>query len=96
MCSHPDSYADPSSHLEWEAPELTFVESQPGAESTRIENPEKSQPDAGNQYSTDHEKSSLHDPTPAETSSTFAVKYEVVDNSSKRGRPKLIDSQGYS
>ena len=79
--------------------ELTFVdpeESHPDAESTQIENPEESQPDVENQYSTDDEESSLHDPLPAETSSFFAVTYEIVENSSKRGRPKLIDSQGYS
>ena len=99
MCSHPDSYADPSSYLESGALELTFIdpeESHPDAESTRIENPEESQPYVESQYSTDHEESSLHDPTPAETSSSFAVTYEIVENSSKRGRPKLIDSQGYS
>ena len=92
-------YADPSTYLESGAPELTFVdpeESQPDSESTRIDSPEESQPDAENQYSTDHEESSLHDPTPAETSSSFAVTYEIVESSSKRGRPKLIDSQGYS
>ena len=33
---------------------------------------------------------------PFMTSSFFAVTYEIVENSSKRGRPKLIDSQGYS
>ena len=38
----------------------------------------------------------LHDPSPAETSSSFAVTHEIVEKSSKRGRPKLIDSQGYS
>ena len=39
---------DPSNYLESGAPELTFVdpeESQPDAESARIENPEESQPD---------------------------------------------------
>ena len=99
MCSHPDSYADPSSYLESGALELTFVdpeESHPDAESTRIENSEESQSDVESQYSTDDEESSLHDPTPAETSSSFAVTYEIVENSSKRGRPKLIESQGYS
>ncbi|CAH3158963.1 unnamed protein product [Pocillopora meandrina] len=99
VSSHPDSYADPSSYLESGALELTFIdpeESHPDAESTRIENPEESQPYVESQYSTDHEESSLHDPTPAETSSSFAVTYEIVENSSKRGRPKLIDSQGYS
>ena len=99
MCSHPDSYADPSSYLESGALELTFVdpeESHPDAESTRIENSEESQSDVESQYSTDHEESSLHDPTPAETSSSFAVTYEIVENSSKRGRPKLIESQRYS
>ena len=97
-CSHPDSYADPSSYLESGALELTIdhEESHPDAESTRTENPEESQPDVENQYSNDQEESSLHDPTPAETSSSFAVTYEIVENSSKRGRPKMIDSQGYS
>ena len=99
QCSHPDSYADPSSYLESEALEFTVIdpeESHPDAESTRNENPEESQPDVENQCSNDHEESSLHDPTPAETSSSFAVTYEIVENSSKRGRPKMIDSQGYS
>lgn len=41
-------------------------------------------------------ESSLEDPTPVELSSHFEVTYEVVEQSSKRGRPKLIDSQGYS
>ena len=68
----------------------------PDVESTRIENSEESQPDVENQYSTDHEESSLHDPTPAETMSSFAVTYEIVENTSKRGRRKLKDSQGYS
>ena len=80
LTSHLDSYADPSSYLESEAPELSFVdpeESQPDAESTRIE---------------DHEESSLHQPTPAETSSTFAVRYEIMENGSKRGQLKLFDS----
>ena len=99
VCSHPDSYADPSSYLKSGALELTFTdpeESHPDVESTRIEHPEESQPDVENQYSTDHEESSLHDPTPAETLSSFAVAYEIVENTSKRGRPKLKDSQGYS
>ena len=99
MCSHPDSYADPFSYLESGALELTFIdpeESHPDAESTRIENPEESQPDVENQYSTDQEESSLHDPTRAETSSSFTVTYEIVENTSKRGRPKPIDSQGHS
>ena len=98
-CSNPDSNADPSSYQESGALELTFFdpeESHPNAESTRIENPEESQPDVENQYSTDHEESSLHDPTQAETSSSFAVTYEIMENSSKRGRPKMIDSQGCS
>ena len=97
QCSHPDSYADPSSYLG--ALELTFIDPEefhPDAESTRTENPEESQPDVENQCSNDHEESSLHDPTPAETSSSFAVTYEIVENSSKRGRPKMIDTQGYS
>ena len=62
MCSHPDSYANPSSYLESGGLELTFIdpeESHPDAERTRIENPEESQPDVENQYSTDHEESSL-------------------------------------
>ena len=41
------------------------------------------------------EESSLQDPTPAEQSSSFAVTYEIVTQSSKRGRPKLIDNWGY-
>ena len=81
MC---DSYANPSSYLESGTSEL-----QPDAKSTRDESPEY-------EYSTDHEESSLHDPTPAETSSAFDVTYEIVENSSKRGREKLIDNQGYS
>ena len=71
-------------------------ESQPDSESTRIENPEESQPDVENQYSTDHEESSFHDPTPTETSSSFALTYDIMESSSKRGRPELIDRQGYS
>ena len=71
VCSRPDPYADPSSYLESQALEPSFVE--PDAESTRI----------------DYEESSLHDPTPAETTSTFAVTYQIVENSSKRGQPKL-------
>ena len=93
MCSRLDSYADPCSYLESEALEPSFVdpeESQPDAESTRIEDPEEFQPDAENQYSTDYEESSLHDPTPAETTSTFAVTYEIVENSSKRGQVYFI------
>ena len=89
-------YADPSSYLESGALELTFVdpeESLPDEESTRIENPKESQPDVENQYNTDHEESSLHDLTPAKTSSSFVVTYEIVENSSKRGRPKLIDRE---
>jgi len=78
VCSRPDPYADPSSYLESQALEPSFVE--PDAESTRI----------------DYEESSLHDPTPAETTSTFVVTYQIVENSSKRGQPKLIDSQGFS
>ena len=96
---HPDSYTDPSSYLESGALELTFIdpeESHPDAKITQTENPKESQPDVENQYSNDHEESSLHDPTPAETLSSFAVTYEIVENSSKRGRPKMIDSQGYS
>ena len=65
VCSHPYSYADPSSYLESGALELTFIdpeESHPDVESTRIENPEESQPDVENQYSTDHEESSLLTP----------------------------------
>lgn len=57
QCSHPNSYADPSSYLESGALELTFIdpeESHPDAESTRTENPEESQPDVENQYSNDH------------------------------------------
>jgi len=94
-----DSYADPSSYLESEAPEISFVdpeESHPDAENTRIKEPEEFQPDAENQYSTDHEESALHDPTPADTSSTFDLRYEIVENSSKRAQLKLFDSQGYS
>ena len=83
VCLHPDSYADPSSYLGSGALELTFIdpeESHPDAESTRIENPEESQPYVESQYSNDHEESSLHDLTPAETSSSFAVTYEIVTN----------------
>ena len=49
-----------------------------------------------NQYSTNHEESSFHDPTPTETSSSFALTYDIMESSSKRGRPELIDRQGYS
>ncbi|KAL9954405.1 hypothetical protein ACROYT_G041939 [Oculina patagonica] len=95
-----DSVADPSSYMELEAPNVTFAdhaEPQPDAESTRIEDPDESQADndAANQY-TDHEESSLLDPAPAETSSSFALTYEIVESSSKKGRPKLIDSHGFT
>ena len=95
---HLDSYTDPSSYLESGALELTFIdpeESHPDGKSTQTENPKESQPDVENQYNNDHKESSLHDPTPAETLSSFAVTYEIVENSSKRDRPKMIDSQGY-
>ena len=81
VCSHPDSYADRSSYLESGALELTLIdpeESHPDVESTRNVNPEESQPDVENQYSTDQEEFSLHDPTPAETLSSFGVTYEIV------------------
>lgn len=81
--------ANPSSYLESEAPELTFadpIQSQPDADSTQIEN----------EYSVDPIESSLHDPTPGEQPSSFAITYKIAENCSKRGRPKLIDSQGYT
>lgn len=81
--------ANPSSYLESEAPELTFadlIQSQPDADSTQIKN----------EHSVDPIESSLHDPTPGEQPSSFAITYEIAENRSKRGRPKLIDSQGYT
>ena len=64
----------------------------PDAESTRVEDMSHAEPD---QSLPSAEESSLQDPTPAEQSSNFAVTYEIVTQSSKRGRPKLIDNQGY-
>ena len=57
----------------------------PGAESTRIEEPEP-----------ESDEPSLMEPNPAEHSSTFAVTYEIVEQCLKRGRPKLIDRQGFT
>ncbi|KAJ7387684.1 hypothetical protein OS493_001024 [Desmophyllum pertusum] len=43
------------------------------------------------------EEPSLQDPDPAlELSSSLKLTYEIVRQSTKRGRPKLIDSQGYT
>ena len=64
----------------------------PDAESTRIEDMSHAEPHPSLPST---EESSLQDPTPAEQSSSFAVRYEIVTQSSKRGRPKLIDNQGY-
>ena len=64
----------------------------PDVESNRIENMSHAEPDP---WLPNTEESSLHDPTPAEQSSSFVVTYEIVMQSSKRGRPKLIDNQGY-
>ena len=71
MCSRLDSYADPCSYLESEALEPSFVD------------PEESQPDAENQYSTDYEESSLHDSTPAETTSTSTRSWRTVPKEAK-------------
>ena len=84
----------------------------PDAESTRVENgPEDSFTSVADPSETSlhasvtveetaesahSAESSLEDPTPVELSSHFEVTYEVVEQSSKRGRPKLIDSHGYS
>ena len=57
----------------------------PDAESTRIKEPEP-----------ESDEPSLLEPNPAEQSSTFAVAYEIVEQCSKRGRPKLIDSQSFT
>ena len=76
-----------TSHVE---PDLSL----PNAESTRVEEASDShaEPDPSLPST---EESSLQDPSPAEQSSSFAVTYEIVKQSSKRGRPKLIDNQGY-
>lgn len=60
-------------------------------ESTRVEDVSHTDP---SHYST--EESSLKSPTPTEQSSSFAVTYKIVQQNSRRGRPNLIDSQGYS
>ena len=64
----------------------------PDAESTRLEDMSHAEPDPSLPST---KESSLQDPTPAEQSSSFAIRYEIVQQSSKRGRPKLIDNQGY-
>ena len=74
-----------TSHAE---PDLSL----PDAESTWVEETSHAEPDPSLPIT---EESSLQDPTPAEQSSSFAVTYEIVKQSSKRGRPKLIDNQGY-
>ena len=35
-------------------------------------------------------------PEPQEVNGTFNLEFEIVDDSSKRGRPKLVDNRGYS
>lgn len=42
------------------------------------------------------EEFSLDDPSIHEQSSSFALTYEIVEQSTKRGRQKLIDSRGYT
>ena len=69
------------------------VGSLPDAESTRIEDKSQAEPDPSLSRT---EESSLQDPTPAEQFSSFAGTYEIVTQSSKRSRPKLIDNQDYS
>ena len=64
----------------------------PDAESTRVEDMSNTEPDPSLNST---EESSLQDPAPAEQSSSFTVTYEIVEQSSKRGHPKLIDNQGY-
>ena len=64
----------------------------PDAESTLLKDMSHAEPDPSLPST---EESSLQDPTPAEQSSSFAITYEIVQQSSKRGRPKLIDNQGY-
>jgi len=36
------------------------------------------------------------EPEPQEVNGTFNLEFEIVDDSSKRGRPKLVDNRGYS
>lgn len=42
------------------------------------------------------DESSLDDPSIHEQDSSFALTYEIVEQSTKRGRKKLIDSRGYT
>ena len=106
MCLNAESYSD--SWADVTADSLPG----PDAESTRVENGTEdsftSIADPGETSlhasvtveetveSAHSAESSLEDPTPVELSSHFEVTYEVVEQSSKRGRPKLIDSHGYS
>ena len=36
------------------------------------------------------------EPEPQEVNGTFNLEFEIGDDSSKRGRPKLVDNRGYS
>ena len=42
------------------------------------------------------EESSILEAAPQEVNRTFNLEFEIVDDSSKRGRPKLVDNRGYS
>ena len=83
LCEHPDAES---------TMELMENVSLPDTKSTRVEDMFHAKPDT---WLPSTEESSLQDPTPAEQSSSFAVTYEIVKQSSKRGRPKLINNQGY-
>ena len=103
LCEHPnaESTMEPMENVSLPDAESTPVEDTPhaepdpslsDAESTRLEDMSHAEPDP---LLPSTEESSLQDPTPAEQSSSFAIRYEIVQQSSKRGRPKLIDNQGY-
>lgn len=52
-----------------------------------------------NEPSLRSDEPSLVDPNPADTSSNFSfsnVTYEIMEQCSKQGRPKLINTQGYT
>ena len=88
MESLPDTESTQVEDTSQAEPDLSL----PDAVSTRIEDMSHSETHPSLPST---EISSLQDPTPAERSSSFAVSYEIVTQSSKRGRPKLIDNQGY-
>ena len=39
------------------------------------------------------EESSILEPEPQEVNGTFNLEFEIVDESSKRGRPKVVDNR---